>query len=147
MPTSEDRPGRRLSGDLEAALDHAEKMLDAFDRASWRVQVLLAARVTVVVLVGVASGFVFLNVTAPTQVRVAVIGMLAAFVVLVGFGFRTAIHAVRRQRERDLSALVQVSRVVRDLLPVVAKQEQWSELKLLTARARIARFPISEGTR
>lgn len=133
--------------DLETAMDHAERMLDSFDRTNRELRTLQVVRLATIAGALLAAA---IAVAATATGPAAAIG-LAALSLIVAAGFalwlRTPINAVRRQRQRDLSGLVDLSRVVRDLLPVVAKSGHWSELKHLTMRARVARFPISEETR
>lgn len=132
--------------DLESALEQAERVLDSFDRITRELRTLQLVR-TGALLAGLLAGIVSF---AATHLPVAVAILLFVVSTIAGLAASfllgpTATWA-QLQRDRDLSSLVEISRVVRDVLPVVAKQEEWSELKRLTLRARIARFPISERT-
>lgn len=138
----EPRPGV----DFAAALEHAERMLESFDRAAREMRALRAVQVAVVVAALLVAALVAASSDAvAARIGLALVPVVVA--VLAVSSLEALVNVARRQRERDLSGLVQISRVARDLLSVVAKTEEWSELTHLTMRARIARFPISEDTR
>ncbi|MER5268280.1 hypothetical protein ABTZ99_39930 [Actinosynnema sp. NPDC002837] len=133
-----------LGVELEHALVHAETLLAAVDQATWRLNVLRAWQL-VFLLAGAAvtGGLVDAGGLAAA---VAAVSVAAASGGGVGVLF-LATTRMRGTRDRDAMVMVSLSRTARDLLPVVAQDEQWSELRLATTRARIARFPISERSR
>jgi hypothetical protein len=138
--------------DLEIALEHAERMLTSFDRATRELRTLRVIRNCAFTAALLVASVVFAIATGAPATVLSIAEFVIA-IVLVAMAISTfpllqqVIKSVHRQQERDLSGLVQLSRVVRDLLPVVAKNEDWSELRQLTVRARIGRFPISEESR
>src|SRR5262249_22289759 len=136
-----------LGRELERTLVHAERVLEAVDRADWRYRVLRVLQF-VSFTVGL-SAMVVLTVTRGDFQRSWV--TISGFIGLVGVGIvvalERAVATVARQRERDLAVMVQMSRTVRDLLPAVAEDENWTELRHAMTRARISRFPISERSR
>lgn len=143
---SASRDAARPEEDLETALEHAERMLASHDRAAREVRYLYLARngilvawLLVLAVIGLASRDFVTGLVLGLGFSVLLLALAALL--------HGPIVAADRQRERDLSGLVQISRVVRDTLPVVARTERWGELKHLTMRARIARFPISEQSR
>ncbi|GAA3013515.1 hypothetical protein [Actinokineospora diospyrosa] len=135
-------PGR-LGAELEDALTHAEHALEGLDRAESRMQTVRLIGLALIVLLAAAT--VVTWAFAP--------GNVAAGVLLAGLAGMSAVLVARdyaqtkSTRERERRAVVQLSRLARDLLPVVVEQEAWSELRHVTTRARIARFPISERSR
>lgn len=135
---------RRLSRELEKTLVHAERVLEAVDRADWRYRVL---RVLQFVSLAVGLLGVALIVTQGyLQPLLAASPVLLAVAISV-LALQRTVATVARQRERDLAVMVQLSRTVRDLLPAVAEDENWTELRHAMTRARISRFPISERSR
>ncbi|MBM7775933.1 hypothetical protein JOD54_006137 [Actinokineospora baliensis] len=129
----------RVGDELEDALVHAERALDALDRVTSRMQVV---RLTIVGVFAITATVAVLNVREPfVGILVAMIGIGAIAALVMEHG------RWRSTRDRELRTVVQLSRIVRDLLPVVVEQERWSELRIVTTRARIARFPISERSR
>jgi len=143
--------GSDVESDLETALKHAEEMLGSFDRVNRELRMLhmvqlgVATAILLVSLltVGIMTASQPDGFSAGTLWFIIIPLLIASTVIQLA---QVSMNSARRQRERDLTGLVQISRVVRDLLPVVARTERWSELKHLTIRARIARFPISEET-
>lgn len=127
-------------------------MLASFDRATRELRTLRVIRNCAFTATLLVASVVFAIATgAPGTVLATVEFAIAITLVALAIStfpvLQQVIKSVRHQQERDLSGLVQLSRVVRDLLPVVAKNEVWSELRQLTMRARIGRFPISEESR
>ena len=127
-------------------------MLTSFDRATRELRTLRVIRNCAFTATLLVASVVFAIATgAPGTVLATVEFAIAITLVALAIStfpvLQQVIKSVRHQQERDLSGLVQLSRVVRDLLPVVAKNEVWSELRQLTMRARIGRFPISEESR
>jgi hypothetical protein len=139
------KPDRRALGvELEHALVHAETLLAAVDQATWRLNVLRAWQLVFLLAGSAVAGAL---VQAGGMVAISV----AAFVMVSSAGgvgvLFLATPRMIRARDRDIAVMVSLSRTARDLLPAVAQDEQWSELRLATTRARIARFPISERSR
>jgi hypothetical protein len=126
-------------------------MLESFDRLTRELRTLYMVRLGIASAALLVALLVAAITTAPQSdglvvgaIWLTVVPLLIASAAMQFV--QVSIKSARRQRERDLTGLVQISKVVRDLIPVVARTERWGELKHLTVRARIARFPISKET-
>jgi hypothetical protein len=140
---------RRLGRELEETLVHAERVLEAVDRADWRYRVLRVLQVVslAVGLLGVGLLVVIVTQGYYFQTLWVAFSVLLAAVAGAVLTLQRTVVAVARQRDRDLAVMVQMSRTVRELLPAVAEDENWTELRHAMTRARISRFPISERSR
>lgn len=134
-----------LGAELEHALVHAEAILLAVDQATWRLSALRAALI-VNTVGGFAAAGGILAVGTGNIARMAA-SLIAATTIASLAMLSLTLMRMARARIRDISVMVALSRTVRDIFPAVSQDEKWSELRLATTRARMARFPISGKSR
>ncbi len=152
MKSNEPSPPAKLTTgqDLDEALRIAEGLLDQAERTMERCRLLYMSAVGVVALVAfTCAGLAELSKFAGggrlwvawiTGILGAVIGLFAAIRI------RMALEAPLRSRAaRDAAAAVQVVGLLRELMPLIAEHEGWSQLQLLSFSSRVSRFPIGSG--
>jgi hypothetical protein len=147
LSRDENSDALRSEEDLEEALAHAERMLASYDQAGLEfrmVQLAQAGTIVAGVLVAVAIAAFGLHVSSGQALVLALAVVPLAVAAGVAARCQQLLRAVQTQRRRDLFGLVELSRLVRELLPDVADTHRWSDVRHLTMRARLARFPISE---
>src|ERR1022692_2130588 len=135
MKSNEPSPPAKLTTgkDLDEALTLAEGLLDRAERTTERCRLLYTSAVGVVALVAfTCAGLAELSRFAEGA-RLWVVwitGVLGAAVGLfVATWIRLALEApLRRQAARDARAAVQVVGLLRELMPLVADHEGWSQL-------------------
>jgi predicted signal transduction protein with EAL and GGDEF domain len=132
---------RTTGADLDRWLTAAETILEVADRETRQVArrtsglFLLAATVlTVAVAVAV-------RLPAPLDVTVVVIALLGTLAVVsrVLLWWSERRNDIRLRRRSTLSTVDDV----REVLPIVARREQWDAARYDSVRARLARFPIA----
>jgi hypothetical protein len=131
---------------LEDALQVAERLLNQAERAAERRR---AARsleagvfgfsVLAVASIAIADRLVYWRLTT-----IVVVGVLVGY--FVAIVIRNVQEVPLRKRiDRDARAAVDIVEIARELLPIVARQEGWSDLQTELFRSRLSRFPIGPG--
>jgi hypothetical protein len=139
-----DRKAQATTGaEFDAALDQAEDLLasaDAHRCAAWRHLVAVALAVTasavavaavVATATGVAAGAALVVVTA--VVDLALIATVA----------RTVLAPLWHTAVRDERCAVEIVAVLRELLTVLSREEEWSLFRVQRTRLRMSRFGIA----
>jgi hypothetical protein len=146
MPSDDQRlwPKAASGAELDNTLTIAERLLEQADRGSERCRVVRIVEFGVVGLaIFVITGWDGLDrlagwprLTAVSLIGAAIGASLAALIYLL------LESPLRRRLARDTRAAVQISQLIRELLPLVAREENWNELQLDVFKSRLSRFPI-----
>jgi hypothetical protein len=129
---------------LDHALQIAERLLEQAERTSGRCRVLRVTEVGVVGLVlFVLTGWAGLDRFAG-WVRLTTVSVIG---ILLGVCVAAVVYVVleiplRRRLARDSRAVIGISELVRELMPLVARHEKWNELRTDLFKTRLSRFPI-----
>jgi hypothetical protein len=132
---------------LEHALTISERLLD---QAEWTSERRRTVRTTEAGIVA----FALLVITGVAGLDQAAGGtrltIVAVIVFLLGISVATMIYLVleiplRERAARDARVLVETVGLIRELLPLVARSEEWDELQTDLFRSRLSRFPIGPG--
>ncbi|MGC4846391.1 hypothetical protein ACLQ3F_04095 [Micromonospora sp. DT15] len=137
------RPQYASGDDFERSLREAEALLATVDGARDRYRrYLLVERIAVAAIL--ATGVCALIAVLPHYVGAA--ATVAAFIALptvlvnsLRKGVRAPLNAEIYRDEKVMAGMVNI---LRELLPLIAKNEQWLELRVTETRMRIGRFPI-----
>lgn len=139
------RPKAVTGMELDQTLTIAERLLEQVDRVSERRRVVRIVEIGVVGLtIIVITGWDGLDRLAgwPRLTAVSLIGAaVGACVALLTYVLLES--PLRRRLARDTRAAVQISQLIRELLPLVAREENWKELQLDVFKSRLSRFPIN----
>ncbi|MGH3392462.1 MAG: hypothetical protein ACRDOO_26640 [Actinomadura sp.] len=136
MADERERLGPRMTReDFDRALEHAERLLATTDRTrTWLTTVRLAAGGIVAVLAAA------LDPTDGSAGRLVLLVVLAA---VIAAGLIAVEIWVRARLRRDEIPMVDMVDMARELLPILADEENWSHADVRLAQARISRFPIA----
>jgi hypothetical protein len=144
--TSDNLPGHKspTSGeDFDEALVRAEILLDHVDRGHLRARTVQSISVTLILAVtfGVALAIGANHLGA---LSAASLSLVAAVIAVLGAGCLTTLvlHPIAKQVRRDERAMIEIIGILRELMELVARNENWSTAHQQIARTRIARFPI-----
>lgn len=147
MPRGDERQVRTVAGrEFEEALDRAEALLRQAD--DWR---LVIARYRVVDMLVKAVAGLFIVALLLLDAVDPSIRLVAALIVVAGSAVATlTIDArmsgpLRALVRRDEQYAAEVINLLRELLPFVARDEQWSRFQTEQVRLRFERFPIRGG--
>jgi hypothetical protein len=150
--TSDNLPGHKspTSGkDFDEALVRAETLLDLVDRGHLRARTVQS--VSFVLILAVAFGVTLAIGANRLGVLSAVtLSLAAAVIAALGAGCLTTLvlYPIAKQVRRDERAMIEIIGILRELVELVARSENWSTARQQIARTRIARFPIgSRGIR
>jgi hypothetical protein len=139
-----ERKARATTGaEFDAGLDHAEGLLaaaDAHRHAADRhlAVVALAVAASLVVLTSVAATGVGL-----TAVLLATVVIAVTDLVLIGFVVRAVVVPLRRTAAREERCAVDTVGILREVLPVLSRDEHWSLFRVEWARLRMSQFGIA----
>ena len=148
-----DPRSRQLAVDLEDSLTQAEKVLMELNRMTYQLSLMrMFQRVAMHSAAGtvLAAGWgIALQLADGSRLSGAIFAVLPYLPLLVilasmGYGFGVVSLDLRRRQMYEAELMVELSRNVRELLPAIAKRNEWTELKLNSMRARLSRFPISK---
>jgi hypothetical protein len=139
-----DRKAQATTGaEFDAALDQAEDLLasaDAHRRAAWRHLVAVALAVT-------ASAVTVAAVAATGIGAIAGVALVMATVVvdlaLIGTVARTVLAPLWSTAVRDERCAVEIVAILRELLTVLSREEEWSLFRVQRTRLRMSRFGIA----
>jgi hypothetical protein len=141
----DERLGPRMTrADFDRALDQAERLLATTDRTrTWLTTVRLGTAGVVVVLIAA------LDPTHGSAIRLVLLILLAA---AIATGLAAVEIRTRARLRRDEIPMIDMVDMARELLPILADEEDWSHADVRLAQARISRFPIvasggSQGSR
>jgi hypothetical protein len=150
--TSDNLPGHRspTSGkDFDDALVRAEILLDHVDRGHLRARTVqsIAFILILAVVFGVALA---IGANRLGALAAATLSLAAGVIAVLGAGCLTTLvfYPIAKQVRRDERAMIEIIGILRELVELVAQNENWSTARQQIARTRIARFPIgSHGIR
>jgi len=143
-PERSEREMQAVSGfEFDAALDRAEDMLARVDHGRQAVNRYLAmtalgwAASAVAVAVGFAGSSEATSIA--TVSAIAVLANLA----LSFFVRELLVRPLRESVDRDERSALETINLLRELLPLLSRQERWHRFRTEQARVRIARFGIT----
>ena len=132
---------RLTDTDFSDALVRAEQLLERVQRATIQLRVLSTVELA---LAGTAVALVLAAFADLHSARV-VAPALAGAVVSAGVALRLRASVrgpLAKVAARDLATMVVLVDRLREILPFLARREQWSQTRFGLAQQRIARFPV-----
>jgi len=140
-----------LGDDLERSVAYAEQLMISINRARSRLRTFRLVQVALFFVGATMAVTLALSVSlspagsAGSELQPFTIYLpIMAGIVGVAGGLTFFVGPLRRQYESDLMTTIEITRAVREVLPAVAKRENWTEIRHGTMRARLSRFPISD---
>jgi hypothetical protein len=146
MPDKQDMPpaSATTGADIDEALAHAEALMTSAENAARTCRGLLAAEAGTVALaiVAVTLLVVFSRGTGAGRLVVASVVILLLGVLIAGTIHLLLTLPMRKRVRRDARSTMVIIDFLREVIPLVAEREGWSQTRVRIAEARIARFPI-----
>lgn len=127
---------------VEQTLGHCERLLDAVD--SGRRRVALVQAVSLAVMASVVLAIVLGTVEARGSLGAWLVAAVACAVFVATAAALSArlIAALRGQVRRDELIMVDLIGRQRELVPLLARREEWSSAQLYLTQKRLERFPV-----
>lgn len=142
IPNQQREAHRKVSGkDLEEALHECERLLSEVDGGRRRIAVTQAVSSALMAVVILAIMLPEAGSHDPIPVWAALVGVLAA-IVIIAVPSQRLISVFRKQVSRDELVMSDLVGMQRALVPLLARNEEWSPAQLILAEKRMERFPI-----
>jgi hypothetical protein len=127
--------------DLEEALQECERLLSEVDGGRRRMAVVQAVSSALMVVVVLVVVLPEAGSHDPIPVWAALVAALAA-IVIIAIISQGLIAVLRKQVRRDELVMSDLVGMQRALLPLLARNEEWSSVQSILAEKRLERFPI-----
>ena len=127
--------------DLEKALQQSERLLNEVDGGRRRIALVQAVSSALIAVVVLALALPEAGSHDPIPVWAAIVGALAAALIIAALSQRL-ITLLRKQVSRDELIMIDLVNMQRQLLPLLARDEDWSSVQSILAQKRLERFPI-----
>ena len=127
--------------DLEEVLQKCEGLLSEVDGGRRRIAVAQAVSLTLMVVVVLVVVLPEAGSHDPIPVWAALVAALGAIVIIAVIS-QGLIAVLRKQVRRDELIMSDLVGMQRALLPLLARNEEWSSAQLILAEKRLERFPI-----
>jgi hypothetical protein len=127
--------------DLDEALQESERLLSEIDGGRRRIAVAQAVSLALMVVVLLAVVLPEAGSHDPVPVWAALVAAFAAVITIAAIG-QSLITVLSKQVRRDELIMSDLVGMQRALLPLLARNEEWSSAQLILAEKRLERFPI-----
>ncbi len=132
------------SADINDALARAEALMSSAEASARTCRLLVTVEAAVIALAIVADGLLgtFTSGTGPGWLTVLFVTILLFGILVASILHLSLLLPLRRRVRRDARATMAIVDFLREVIPLVAERERWSQTRVRVADARIARFPI-----
>ena len=144
VPERSDRETQAVNGEeFDIALDRAEDMLARVDRGRQAVNRYLVLTALGWAASAIAVALVFAGSSDAASIAIAATVAMLANVALSVSVRALLVRPLRKSVDRDERLAVETINLLRELLPLLSRQDRWNRFRTEQTRVRIARFGIT----